>query len=144
MGIVSEHPGGGQVVFFDGVCNLCNGFVQFIIERDPKARFRFGALQSDQTSELLRGHPLDPKDLSTVLYLRHGKVLARSTAALYVLKDLGGWWSLVFVFIVVPPFIRNAVYGWVAHNRYKWFGQRETCMIPTPELRSRFLDGLKG
>lgn len=144
MGVVNEHPGGGQVVLFDGVCNLCNGFVQFIIQRDPKARFRFGAMQSDQASELMRGHPLDPKDLSTVLYLRQGKVLSRSTAALYVLKDLGGWWSLAFVFIVVPPFIRNAVYGWVARNRYKWFGQRETCMIPTPELRSRFLDALKG
>jgi predicted DCC family thiol-disulfide oxidoreductase YuxK len=135
---------GEQVVLFDGVCNLCNGFVQFIIERDPKARFRFGALQSVEAQHLLRDSTVRPEDLSTVIYLRKGRVLTRSTAALYVLKDLGGSWSLCFVFIIVPPFIRNAVYGWVARNRYKWFGQRESCMLPTPELRARFLDGLRG
>jgi predicted DCC family thiol-disulfide oxidoreductase YuxK len=135
---------GEHVVLFDGVCNLCNGFVQFIIERDPKALFRFGALQSAEAADLLRESTVRPEDLSTVIYIRKGRVLTRSTAALYVLKDLGGPWSLCFVFIIVPPFIRNGVYGWVARNRYKWFGQRESCMLPTPELRARFLDGRRG
>ncbi len=133
-----------QVVLFDGVCNLCNGFVQFIIARDPKARFRFGTLQSNEARDLLRDSSVRPKDLSTVIYIRKSRVMTRSTTALYVLKDLGGPWALCFAFIIAPPFLRDAVYRWVAHNRYKWFGQRESCMIPTPELRSRFIDGLRG
>ena len=131
-----------QIVLFDGVCNLCNGFVQFIIARDRKARFRFGALQSPEAHDLLHGSSVVPQDLSTVIYLRHGRVLTRSTAALSILRDLGWPWALCYAFMVVPPFIRNAVYGWVARNRYAWFGQQETCMIPTPELKARFLDGL--
>lgn len=132
------------MVLFDGVCNLCNGFVQFIIKRDPKARFRFGALQSEEARDMLQGTDVRPEDLSTVIYVRNGRVLTRSSAALHVLKDLGGAWAIAYGFIIVPPFIRDAVYHWVARNRYKWFGQRESCMIPTPELRSRFLNGLKG
>lgn len=128
-----------RTILFDGVCNLCNGFVQWVIARDPNARFRFGALQSTAAQELVAGQAVRPMDLGTVLYVKDGRVLERSTAVLTILRDLGGLWSLFYGFIIVPPFIRDAVYRWVARNRYKWFGQRESCMLPTPELRSRFI-----
>jgi predicted DCC family thiol-disulfide oxidoreductase YuxK len=134
---VNEHT-----VLFDGVCNLCNGFVQFIIRNDERGRFQFGALQSTEAQRLLIGTELRPQELDTVIYLRKGKVLTRSTAALHILKDMGGAWPLMAVFLVVPRFIRDAVYRFVANNRYRWFGRRESCMLPTPELRARFLDGL--
>jgi predicted DCC family thiol-disulfide oxidoreductase YuxK len=128
-------------ILFDGVCNLCNGFVQWVIRRDPHAKFRFGALQSAAAQDLLAGRDVRPMDLGTVLYVRNGKVLERSGAVLHILKDIGGPWGLMFAFIIVPPFLRDAVYRWVARNRYKWFGQRESCMLPTPELKARFIDG---
>lgn len=133
-----------RIVFFDGVCNLCNGFVQFIIERDPRARFRFGTLQSDEARSILEGSAIDPRDLDTVIYRRKGRLLTRSSAALNVFRDLSGAWPLLYAFIIVPPYLRDAIYRWVAKNRYRWFGKRDSCMIPTPDLRSRFLDGLRG
>lgn len=139
----NEGTGSTGIIFFDGVCNLCNGFVRFIIERDPRARFRFGALQSDEARRSLHGFDLDQGRNDTVIYLRRDRALSRSTAVLHIAKDLGAPWSLCFAFILVPPFIRDAVYQWVARNRYKWFGQRDSCMIPTPELKARFLDGLE-
>jgi len=131
-----------HIVLFDGVCNLCNGFVQFIIRNDKKEHFHFGALQSAEAQELLKGSPIRPADLDTVIYLRKGKALTRSTAALQILKELGGAWSLMAVFFVVPRFLRDAVYRFIGNNRYRWFGRQESCMLPTPELRARFLDGL--
>ena len=127
-------------ILFAGVCNLCNGFVQWIIARDPEARFRFGTLQSAAAQELVKGVQAGPLDIRTVLYVTDGRVLGRSTATLTILKDLGGPWSLLHLFIIVPRFIRDAVYRWVARNRYKWYGQRPSCMVPTPDLRSRFID----
>lgn len=127
-------------ILFDGVCNLCNGFVQWIIARDPEARFRFGTLQSAAAQELVKGVQAGPLDMGTVLYVTDGRVLERSTATLTILKDLGGAWGLLYAFIIVPRFIRDAVYRWVARNRYKWYGQRPSCMVPTPDLRSRFID----
>jgi predicted DCC family thiol-disulfide oxidoreductase YuxK len=129
-------------VLFDGVCNLCNGFVQFIIRNDKRERFHFGALQSAVAQQLLQGSDLRPQELDTVIYLRKGKTLTRSTAALQILNELGGAWSLMAVFFVVPRFIRDAVYRFIGNNRYRWFGRQESCMLPTPELRARFLDGL--
>jgi predicted DCC family thiol-disulfide oxidoreductase YuxK len=131
-----------RIILFDGVCNLCNGFVQFIIRNDRKERFHFGGLQSAEAQQLLHGTDLRPQDLDTVIYLRKGWALSRSTAALHILKELGGAWSLMAVFFVVPRFIRDAVYRFIANNRYRWFGRQESCMLPTPELRTRFLDGL--
>ncbi|MCW5898780.1 MAG: thiol-disulfide oxidoreductase DCC family protein [Flavobacteriales bacterium] len=133
-----------RIVLFDGVCDLCNGFVQFIIERDPKARFHFGTLQSAEAKSFLEGGTIDPRDPDTVIYRRKGRLLTRSSAALNVLRDLSGAWPLMYAFIIVPPFLRDAVYRWVAKNRYKWFGKRDSCMIPTPDMRSRFLDGPRG
>lgn len=129
------------IILFDGICNLCNRSVQWLIARDTKARFRFGTLQNAAARELVESVRVEQRDMGTVLYVKDGRVLDRSTAALTILKDLGGLWSLTYAFIIVPPVLRDAVYRWVARNRYKWFGQRSTCMVPTPELRSRFLDG---
>lgn len=129
-----------QIVLFDGVCNLCDGFVQFVIKRDPEAQFSFGTLQSSEAQRLLASTDLQPADLKTVIYLKDGKEMTRSTAALTILKDLGGLWSLSYGFIIIPRFIRDAVYGFIAKNRYKWFGEKDVCMIPTPELKARFLE----
>ena len=128
-----------RIVLFDGICNLCNGFVQFIIKRDPHARFAFGALQSDEAKELLANTIVRPEELKTVVYLRNEKVLVRSTAALTIFKDLGGAWVLLYALVIVPANLRDLVYRWISRNRYRWFGQKDSCMIPTPELRARFL-----
>ncbi len=115
--------------------------MQFIIRNDKRERFHFGALQSAEAQDLLKGSTIRPADLDTVIYLRKGKVLTRSTAALQILKELGGAWSLMAVFFAVPRFLRDGVYRFIANKRYRWFGRRESCMLPTPELRARFLDG---
>lgn len=126
------------VIFFDGVCNLCNGAVQFVIERDRKNYFKFAALQSDFAINKLSNYSLQVKQGDSFVLLENGKVYEQSTAALRVAKRLNGLWLLLYVFIIIPPFIRNWVYKFIARNRYKWFGRQETCWVPTPELRSRF------
>lgn len=134
-------PDGRPILLFDGVCNLCNGLVQFVIRRDPApARFRFAALQSEAGQRLLREHGMSTSDLDTFMMIADGVAHVRSTAALNVLKRLGLPWSLASIFIAVPRPMRDAVYRWIARNRYRWFGRREACMVPTPELRSRFLE----
>lgn len=126
------------IIFFDGVCNLCNSSVQFVIKRDKEARFRFASLQSAAGQEILQQFRLSQNDFNSFLLYEQGKLYTRSTAALKVASQLKGWkWSRVFQW--VPPFIRNAVYNLIARNRYKWFGKREECMIPSPDLASRFL-----
>lgn len=129
-----------RLLFFDGVCNLCNGLVRFIIRHDRHKRFRFAALQSGTGMRFLRSHALGSGALDSLVYWRKGKVLTRSTAALNVARDLGGPWSLTYGFILVPRFIRDAVYDLVARKRYRWCGMRDACMVPTPELRERFVD----
>ena len=132
-----SHP----VLLFDGVCNLCNGFVQFVIKRDSKARFRFAALQSNSAQALLeQAGYANREDLDTVVLIENGKIYTHSDVALQVTGKLGGLWPLFSIFWVLPKFIRDAIYNWVARNRYRWFGKREACMIPTPELRERFID----
>jgi predicted DCC family thiol-disulfide oxidoreductase YuxK len=127
------------IVLFDGVCNLCDQSVQFIIQRDPKQHFKFAPLQSDLAKDLLQRHDLNPKDLERVVLIENGKAYTHSTASLRVVRHLSGAWPLLYVFILVPRFIRNAVYRWVARNRYRWFGKKDACMMPTPENRARFL-----
>jgi len=128
------------VIFFDGVCNLCNGAVQFVITHDKEKYFKFSALQSDFAKATLAELTLKVKKGDSFVLVENGKVFEQSTAALRVAKKLGGLWPLLYIFIVIPPFIRNAVYRFVARNRYKWFGKQETCWIPTPDLKNRFLD----
>jgi len=128
------------VLLFDGVCNLCNGFVQFIIKRDAKQQFLFAALQSEAGQALLKRANLSAKDLSTVVLIDGEKAYTQADVSLVIADKLGGAWRLFGFFRIFPKGLRNIVYDWVAKNRYKWFGQQESCMIPTPELRSRFLD----
>jgi predicted DCC family thiol-disulfide oxidoreductase YuxK len=128
------------VVLFDGVCNLCNRIVQFIIKRDKKKQFLFASLQGKTGHEVLKKFNLPVNDFNSFIVLEDDKIYTRSTAALRMLKKLGSGWKLFYGFIIFPRFIRNAIYNWIARNRYKWYGKRNECMVPTPELKERFLD----
>ncbi len=125
------------VILFDGVCNLCNASVKWIIARDPHALFRFAALQSPEGSRLLAGY--GPLPDSVVLVDGKG-VHTQSTAALRIASKLGFPWSLAVVGLAVPRFVRDFFYKLIARHRYRWFGRQESCLLPTPELRARFLD----
>lgn len=126
------------VIFFDGVCNLCNGAIQFIIKRDKQNIFRFAALQSDYAQKILPNYFLTAKQTDSIVLIENGKIYQQSTAALKIAKKLSGFWPLLYIFIIVPKFIRDAVYNYIAKNRYKWFGKQESCWVPTPELREKF------
>lgn len=128
-----------NIILFDGVCNFCNSSINFVIERDPNKKFKFAPLQSEAGEKIQQQFNLDTTKLDSVLLIKNGKVLSKSTAALYIAKELKGLWPLLFVFIIMPPFLRNAVYNYIAKNRYKWFGKQDSCMMPTPDVRSRFL-----
>lgn len=131
-----------DIVLFDGVCNLCQFSVQFIIDRDRRERYRFVSLQSERGAQLLAAHGQAPiqGDPDSILLLRDGKLYSHSEAALRIARHLDGVWFLLSVGLLVPTFIRDAVYRWVARNRYRWFGREEQCRMPTPALRRRFLD----
>jgi predicted DCC family thiol-disulfide oxidoreductase YuxK len=128
------------LVLFDGVCNLCNGLVQFIIKRDPAAKFRFASLQSDVGRTQLLKYNLSPDYLYSLIVIHKDKALERSDAALYIAKSLAQPWRVLYVFRVLPKFLRDGFYDLVARNRYTLFGRRQTCMIPSPDLRDRFLE----
>jgi predicted DCC family thiol-disulfide oxidoreductase YuxK len=128
-----------RIIFFDGVCNLCNGAVNFVIDRDKKGRFKLAALQSEEAKPFLKGAGLDKDELSTILLYEDGKMYKKSTAALRIARNLDGLWPLLYVFMIVPRFIRDGVYSWIAKNRYKWFGKKDSCRMPTPDLKARFL-----
>ena len=132
--------GDNAVILFDGVCNLCNASVQFIIKRDPRGYFHFASLQSEAATALLSQYGYRDAPLASVLLVENGQIYDRSAAALRIARRLSGAWKALTVFTVVPPVIRNAVYNWIARNRYDWFGKRDECMIPTPDLQARFLD----
>jgi predicted DCC family thiol-disulfide oxidoreductase YuxK len=129
------------IVLFDGVCNLCNGTVGFLIDRDPRGVLTFASLQSEPAKRLLeeRGYPVPEGDPSSILFVVGPKVHAGSGAALRIAARLGLPWKLLAVLLVVPWFVRDAVYYLIAKNRYRWFGKEEACRVPTPELRARFL-----
>ena len=129
-----------HIILFDGVCNLCNTSVQFVINRDPNHRFNYAPLQGDTAKDLLANSDSPGLDLDSVVLVEDGKVYDRSTAALRIARKLTGGWPLLYGFIIVPKFIRDGVYNWIAKNRYRWFGKQDSCMIPTPELQSLFLD----
>jgi predicted DCC family thiol-disulfide oxidoreductase YuxK len=127
-------------ILFDGVCNFCNGAVNFTIRRDRKKQLRFASLQSAAAAQLLKAHRWPAEDMKSFLLIENGRLYHRSTAALRVCRYLGGLWPLCMALLVIPRFIRDGIYDIIARNRYRWFGQRETCMIPTPEIRERFLE----
>ena len=126
-------------ILFDGVCNLCNGFVQFVIARDPAAQFRFGALTTPAAQDLLRAAGVTTAPDSIVL-IEDGRVYFRSDAPLRIARRLTFPWPLAYGLVAVPRFVRDRVYDIVAARRYRWFGRRDLCMVPTPELKQRFLD----
>ena len=126
------------VILFDGVCNLCNWSVNFIIDRDPDAYFKFASLQSDYGKTRLAEFQI-PMDLESIVLIEGGKVYRSSTAALRISRKLSGLWCVLFAFIILPPFIRNAVYHWVSNNRYRWFGKNEACRVPESGVVDRFL-----
>ena len=129
-----------QIILFDGVCNLCSGAVQFVIKHDPHAKFTFASLQSDTGKKLLEAHNLPSNQLNSFVLIQEERTYTKSTAALKVVVQLTGLIKLLYGFIIVPVFIRNAVYQLIANNRYKWFGKKEACMIPSPSLKQRFLN----
>ena len=130
---------GGAILLFDGVCNLCHGTVQWVIARDPQARFRFASLQSDAGRALLARHGLPDGALDTVVLVDGAARFTKSDAAIEVARRLGGWYRLAVLARLVPRPLRDAVYDWVARNRYARWGKSDACWVPTPELRERFL-----
>ena len=128
------------IIFFDGVCNFCNSVVSFVIKRDKKSKIKFATLQSEIAKRILQQKNFFDRNLQSFVFIEKGKVYTKSTAALKVCKYLDGLWPLMYGFIIVPKFIRDRVYNWIAGNRYRWFGKKEACMIPTPEIRSKFLN----
>ena len=132
-----------NIIFFDGYCNLCNHTVDFILLRDKLKIFSFGSLQSNIALKLLSkyGYPLDKiKNLDNVVYLRNGKLKIKSEAVLSILFDLRGIYRISYIFYLFPKFLRDFLYDYIARKRYKWFGKRNICRIPTPEELSRFVE----
>ena len=126
------------IILFDGVCNLCNASVQFIVRHDPKAHFKFASLQSAQGKALLNKFNLSEDGLYSVMLIDDNRYFDRSRAALEIARKLNRLWPLTYLFIVVPPFLRDFIYDWVSKNRYRWFGVRNECMMPTAEMKQRF------
>lgn len=129
-----------KIILFDGVCNLCDSAVQFVIKYDKKDVFRFVALQSDLGQEILKHIGINTKNIDSIILYEPGVAYYyKSAAALEISKNLGGFFHLGTIFRIVPTGICNQIYDYVAKNRYKWYGKKESCMIPTPELKSKFL-----
>ena len=127
------------VILFDGVCNLCNASVNFVIDRDREGYFKFGALQSDEGRILLQESGITEEYLDSIILVENDQVYRESDAALRIARRLTGGWPLIYYFRWIPRGIRDGIYRWIARNRYSWFGKSDTCRIPTPELKSRFL-----
>ncbi len=128
-----------SIIFFDGVCNLCNSSVQFILKRDTNKKFMFASLQSDVAKKLLL-HKNVKNNFDSIILLDKGKIYNKSIAILKIGKTLGFPYSLGSIFFIIPKFIRDFIYDWIAKNRYKWFGKKDSCMIPTKEYLERFLE----
>lgn len=128
-----------HVILFDGVCNLCNSSVNFVIDRDKNGYFKFASLQSEFGQEQVRRIGRDPNQLNSIVLIEGGRFYRKSTAALRVARKLSGGWPLLYVFIIIPTFLRDLIYNFIAKNRYRWFGKQDACRIPTPELSHRFL-----
>lgn len=127
------------IVLFDGVCNFCNNSVRFIIERDSGKQFRFASLQSSYAVDLLEKYGEVPHKLNTIVLIQNGKIYKKSSAALQIAQQLDGLWPVMAVFKIVPPFIRNAVYDFIASQRYRWFGKLDSCPVPPPGIQDRFI-----
>lgn len=131
---------GKTVIFFDGVCDLCNATVQFIIRHDKQKRFHFASLQSAIGQQVLQDLPSELRNIDSILLYTNHEVYLESGAAIRIIAMLRGVWNVTQALLVIPAGIRNFFYRIIARNRYSWFGRRDECMVPTPELRSRFLN----
>jgi len=129
-----------HILLFDGVCNLCTRVVKFIMKRDTKEKFKFAALQSESGQALLKRFGLPTNDFNSFVFISGEKYFLRSSAGLHVLRELGGAWKLFYAFIIIPQPLRDFIYSIVAKTRYKIFGKLDTCIIPSPEVKQRFLD----
>ena len=132
-------PRDKPILLFDGVCNLCEGTVKFVVKRDKKAVFNLSSLQSEAGTILLKEFGLPANYVNSFILIDKEKIYTHSSASLQMFKRLGGLWSLLYVFIIVPRPIRDWVYKLIAKNRYRWFGKKDACLIPSPELKKRFL-----
>jgi len=132
-------PEDKTIIFFDGVCNFCNGSINFIIKRDKKNKFLFAPLQSETGKEFLTAHQLSVSDFDSVIVFTEGKIFKRSDAALEVSSQLSFPWPILSIFKIFPAFIRDFFYDFIARNRYRFFGRKDVCMIPTAEVRAKFL-----
>ena len=133
--IVSDHP----VILFDGVCNFCNATINFIIRHDKKRIFRYAALQSEAGQALLKQYHLSSTNFDSFVLIDNGKAYKKTTAALHLYPKMGGLWKLVKLLWIFPPFLRDAGYDIIASNRYRWWGKKDSCMVPSAEVRSLFL-----
>lgn len=131
--------GNNPIILFDGVCNFCNAIINFVIRQDKKAILRFAALQSEAGQTILKRYGVDWKKNDSFVLIENGKVYDRSTAALKLSNRMRWYWQWTQLFWIFPKFLRDGIYDFIARNRYKWFGKKEECMVPTPEIRQRFL-----
>lgn len=127
------------ILLFDGTCNLCNRTVQFVIKRDKKGVLKFASLQSETGKQIMQQFNIPSEYIDSIILLERGNVYYKSTAALRLSKNMDALWPLCYALIIVPAFIRNIIYNFIARNRIKWFGKSETCWVMTPELKNRFL-----
>ncbi len=128
-----------SVILFDGVCNLCNASIDFILKRDKKNRFLVGALQEDAGKKLLSRFKVNPEYLDSLVLIEENQIFFRSTAALRIAKKLSGLWPLFYGLIILPSGLRDTIYDWIGRNRYRWFGKKSTCRLPTPEEKAKFI-----
>ena len=135
-----EIPDESAIVLFDGVCNLCSGFVQFVVPRDPEGKYRFASLQSEVGRELLAEHDLPTDELESIVLIEDGESYVKSAAVIRIASDLGGRYRLLSPFRYVPAALRDRVYDFVADHRYRWFGKKDRCMMPSGDVESRFLE----
>ena len=127
------------LIIFDGVCNFCNYWVNFAIKRDRKKKLRFTPIQSETGARVLAEHQVNTTALSSVIFIDRGKVYTQSSAACRIARYLDGGWKIFYAFIIIPKFVRDFFYNIIARNRYRWFGKKEACMIPTADIKERFL-----
>lgn len=127
------------IVFFDGVCNLCNSTIQLIIKYDKKSIFKFSSLQSNTAKQILNDYELDLNKMPSIVLVQNSKIYTKSTAVLTIFKQLNKFWPLYYLFILIPKFFRDWIYNIIAKNRYKWYGKQKSCWVPSPELNNKFL-----
>jgi len=137
---MNGNSGNKPIVFFDGICNLCNSVVQFIIKHDKKERFLFASLQTENSKDILSNFNFTLSDIDTMILLENNKLYFGPSATLRIVRHLNFIYPLLYIFIIIPKPLRDFVYRIMAKNRYKWFGKKDSCMLPTPELKNRFID----